>query len=103
MPGDCGPAGLSELLAQGPDVRAKVLVAPHHASDKSFWPDFYRAVNPDVALVSCGFQNRYGHPGKKVRDWFERRYIPLLTTVENGQIRLEFPPDASVRTVGAKL
>ncbi|MDR2574801.1 MAG: ComEC/Rec2 family competence protein [Desulfovibrio sp.] len=102
MPGDCGPAALSGLLAQGRDVRAKILVAPHHGSDKSFWPDFYRAVNPDIALVSCGFQNRYGHPGKKVRDWFERHGIPLLTTAENGQIRLDFPPDASVRAVTAK-
>ncbi|MDR3358270.1 MAG: ComEC/Rec2 family competence protein [Desulfovibrio sp.] len=100
VPGDCGPAALKKLLVSGRDVRAKVLVAPHHGSDKSFWPDFYRAVGPEVVLASCGFQNSHGHPGPKLRNWLARRDIPLLTTAENGQIRLTFPRDGAVRAAG---
>jgi competence protein ComEC len=102
IPGDCGPAALRRLLALGRDVRAKVLVTPHHGSDKSFWPEFYRAVGPEVVLVSCSSRNSYGHPGPKLRDWLARRGIPLLTTAENGQIRLTFPWDGTVRAAGVR-
>jgi competence protein ComEC len=102
IPGDCGPAALSRLLLQGRDVRAKVLVAPHHGSDKSFQQDFYRAVGPELILASCGFQNSYGHPGQKLRDWLARRDIPLLTTAESGQIRLTFLRNGAVRTTGIR-
>ncbi|MDR2055193.1 MAG: ComEC/Rec2 family competence protein [Desulfovibrio sp.] len=102
VPGDCGPAALGRLLALGRDVRAKVLVAPHHGSDKSFLPDFYRAVGPELVLASCGVQNSYGHPGPKLRDWLARHNIPLLTTAESGQIRLTFLRDRAVRATGVR-
>ncbi|MDR1659072.1 MAG: ComEC/Rec2 family competence protein [Desulfovibrio sp.] len=102
IPGDCGPAAFRGLLALGRDVRAKVLVAPHHGSDKSFWPDLYKAVEPELVLASCGFRNSYGHPGPKLRDWLARHNIPLLTTAESGQIRLAFLRDGTVRATGIR-
>jgi competence protein ComEC len=55
-----------------------------------------------LVLASCGFQNSYGHPGQKLRDWLARRDIPLLTTAENGQIRLSFLRNGAVRTMGIR-
>ncbi|MDR1778061.1 MAG: ComEC/Rec2 family competence protein [Desulfovibrio sp.] len=97
IPGDCGPSALRRILTRHRDVSAKVLIAPHHGSDKSFFPDFYRAVAPELVLASCGFQNSYGHPGPNLRAWLKQQGIPLLTTSEHGQIRIELPPHNPLR------
>jgi competence protein ComEC len=97
VPGDCGAEALAKLLASGRDVRARVLVAPHHGSDSSFNSDFYRAVAPEIVAASCGFQNQFGHPGLKLRTWLEQEGIPLFTTARSGRISLAFPPGEPVR------
>ena len=40
-----------------------VLKVAHHGSDHSTTSAFARAVEPDIALISCGLGNRYKHPG----------------------------------------
>ena len=44
-----------------PDI--EVLVAGHHGSDTSNTRELLEAVRPDLALISVGLNNRYGHPG----------------------------------------
>ena len=44
-----------------PDV--EVLVAGHHGSDTSTTPELLAAARPDLALISVGLNNKYGHPG----------------------------------------
>ena len=80
-----------QLLASGRDLRAQVLLAPHHGSDRSFLAAFYKAVQPELVLASCGFQNRYNYPGSRLRAWLARHGIPLLHTGESGQIRVSWP------------
>ena len=91
IPGDAERRTLRHLLDQGIDVRAEVLVLPHHGSDSSYLADFYRAVQPRVAVAACGFENRYGYPGKKVRAWLDKARIPLLFTGQDGQVSLTWP------------
>jgi competence protein ComEC len=43
-----------------PDV--EVLKVAHHGSGDPRLPDLLRLVRPEVALVSVGRGNRYGHP-----------------------------------------
>lgn len=88
--GDAERPALRELLASGQDLRAQLLVAPHHGSSGSFLAAFYRAVQPELVVVSCAMRNRYGYPGKRLRDWLAKEGIPLLTTGQYGQIRLEW-------------
>lgn len=45
-----------------PDI--EVLVAGHHGSSTSATPELLEAVRPDLALISAGENNKYGHP-----DW----------------------------------
>lgn len=44
-----------------PDI--EVLVAGHHGSDTSNTRELLEAVRPDLALISVGLNNKYGHPG----------------------------------------
>ncbi len=91
IPGDAERKSLRHMLDQGLDLRAEVLVLPHHGSDSSYLPDFYEAVQPQVVVAACGFENRYGYPGKKVRAWLDNAAIPLLFTGRDGQVSLIWP------------
>ena len=91
IPGDAERRSLRHMLDQGIDLRAEVLVLPHHGSDSSYLADFYKAVQPRVAVAACGFENRYGYPGKKVRAWLDKAGIPLLFTGRDGQVQMTWP------------
>ncbi len=95
--GDAERRSLRRLLASGRDLRAQVLVAPHHGSDHSFLTAFYKAVQPELVLVSCGLQNRYNYPGKRLRAWLTDNGIPLLHTGQCGQISVVWPTEGPLR------
>lgn len=100
--GDAERPALRRLLASGRDLKAEVLVAPHHGSDRSFLAAFYRAVQPQLVLASCGFQNRYGYPGPRLAAWLAKHGIPLLHTGESGQITVIWPERGSLRISTAR-
>ena len=39
-----------------------MLKVGHHGSKTSSTPELLRAVSPEVAVISCGARNHYGHP-----------------------------------------
>jgi beta-lactamase superfamily II metal-dependent hydrolase len=45
-----------------------VLKIAHHGSKYASSSDFLKRVQPEVAIVSCGAWNRYGHPSQAVLD-----------------------------------
>ena len=97
--GDVRAPALKDLLRLGGDLKAEVLVLPHHGASSSLLPEFYGAVAPELALASAGAFNQYGFPSAKVRQELERRGIPLLNTGEEGQLRVvwDFGGDAPGR------
>lgn len=100
--GDAERPALRRLLASGRDLRAEVVVAPHHGSDRSFLPAFYKAVQPQLVLASCGFQNRYGYPGPRLSAWLAKHGIPLLHTGESGQITASWPEHGGLQISTAR-
>lgn len=59
--GDIEAAGEAWLVRSGADLRADVLVVPHHGSATSSGAPLLAAVAPRVAVISVG-RNAYGHP-----------------------------------------
>lgn len=57
---------IEELIASKYNVNATVLKAGHHGSDTSSSPKFISKVKPDVAILSYGKSNSYGHPNTSV-------------------------------------
>lgn len=66
------------LLALHPaELRAALLVAPHHGSKSSSSQAFVEAAHPQYVIFTAGYRNRFGHPREEVVD----RYLAAGSTV----------------------
>jgi len=86
------------LAAYGPMFDAKehlILKVPHHGSATSSTSSFLDGIKPDIALASVGASNRFGHPDELVVERFAQKGVPLLTTVEQGAMRVRLRPDGA--------
>lgn len=72
----------------GDNLKSNILKLGHHGSDTSSNPEFIQKVNPEVAIVSAGKNNSFGHPHKSVLDLLEKFKIQVLGTNELGTITL---------------
>lgn len=80
-------------------LKADVLIAPHHGSKSSSSPALLKRVEPDLALVSAGYRNRFHHPHPSVKKRYQDWGIELLSTVSSGALRIDFPADGSERVI----
>ncbi|MDD5470212.1 MAG: ComEC/Rec2 family competence protein [Candidatus Peribacteraceae bacterium] len=88
--GDIETAQEADLLASGTDVRSTVLKAPHHGSRTSSSTGFLLAVQPEVALISAGRENQFGHPHFDILERYGHLAIPVRSTAHEGTISLKF-------------
>lgn len=54
------------MVRRLPDWRAQILHAGHHGSRTSTGSSWLAAVRPRIVAISCGRNNRYGHPHASV-------------------------------------
>lgn len=91
LPADIGVAQEARLLAHDADqLRAPVLLAPHHGSGTSSSLAFLQAVRPRLALFQVGYRNRYGHPKQEVFERYGQLGIQRLRNDQAGAITLQF-------------
>lgn len=64
----------------GSALEAEVLKVGHHGSSHSSTLDFLRAATPELAVISVGAKNRYGHPGARVLADLQRVGAGVLRT-----------------------
>lgn len=64
--GDLETEGERQLLARHLPVRSTVLKVPHHGGASEATPEFVRAVRPELAVISVGRDNPFGHPNPAV-------------------------------------
>ncbi len=67
-------------------LESDILKAGHHGSRTSSGELFVRQVDPDIAILSVGKNNRYGHPNKEVVDRFNNLGIEMIRTDEEETI-----------------
>jgi len=60
--GDATEAAQADLLLAPDTLRARIYVPPHHGAATPYGNALVGAVRPEVALISAGVDNRYGHP-----------------------------------------
>ena len=63
-----------------------VLKVGHHGSRTSSSQEFLDAVNPDIALISCGKNNDYGHPHDETMKKLNAMGINIFRTDEMGSV-----------------
>lgn len=87
--GDLEEQGERALIKQY-NLSVNILKAGHHGSKTSTSPAFIEAVNPDVAVVSAGQNNRYGHPHASVVDTLQQNGVTLYRTDQNGAVTYQY-------------
>ena len=67
-----------------------ILKVAHHGSDYSTTKTFLQQITPQLAVISCSENNRYGHPGKQLLKRLEEAKIPsVLITKDCGAIIIQ--------------
>jgi len=59
---------------------------PHHGADTSLTLPFLQAVNPQLAIISVGADNRFGHPHGVTLEKLQA--IPTYRTDQQGSIEV---------------
>ena len=88
LAGDAESQTEHRLLTKELDLQAKVLKIAHHGSKYASSGDFLNRVKPEIAIVSCGAWNRYGHPNQAVLDRLRATNVKLYRTDLQGEITL---------------
>ena len=78
------------LRARRDLLRADVLVVPHHGSRTSSTFAFVRAVAPGLAVIGCGYRNRFGHPRPDIVARYTAVGARVVRTDLEGAIALTF-------------
>ncbi len=90
LTGDIEAARESILLeSHGSSLRSDILLVPHQGSKTSSTDAFLAAVRPQVAVVSAGYRNSYGHPDAAVMNRYRRTGVPVYNTADTGAITIE--------------
>lgn len=84
--GDAGAAVESRLVNEGRVGPSDVLKVGHHGSASGSGAEFVRALNPKVAVISCGRNNRFGHPAAQVLSELEHTGAAVRRTDVQGAV-----------------
>jgi competence protein ComEC len=91
LTGDIEAKTEAALLRTRPALlRADLLLVPHHGSRTSSTIAFVRAVAPVIAVVGCGYRNRFGHPRPDIVARYTNNGIRVVRTDLEGAITLTF-------------
>lgn len=74
------------LVLDGVSIKSNILKAGHHGSRTSSAPEFVAAVDPDIAVISSGKGNSYGHPHKETLETLRTQGVETLNTATEGTI-----------------
>jgi competence protein ComEC len=70
----------------GARLDADILKVGHHGSKTSTAPEFVKGVSPEVAVISAGKDNRYGHPHQETLATLAHFGVHAVSTAEEGTI-----------------
>lgn len=86
LTGDIEKSVERKLVSFGIDLQADVLKIAHHGSKTSTAEEFLIAVNPIIAVIQAGKDNKYGHPHQEVLE----RMANVLTLISGmvGDIKI---------------
>lgn len=80
------PAAVERRLGISGLPQCALLKVGHHGSSDATSPDLLSVLRPQVAVISCGAGNDYGHPHRETLDTLSRYEAQVVRTDESGHI-----------------
>ena len=96
LTGDAGTPVERDLVVAGAPLSARLLKVGHHGSRTATSPEFLRAVSPRAALLSCGRENRFGHPAPETLRTLAEGRVPVFRTDVLSDVRVTLEPDRTL-------
>jgi competence protein ComEC len=87
LTGDLEVAGQQALLRSGLDLAVDVLKVPHHGSARQ-WLDFLAASRAQIAIISVGANNSFGHPAATTLARLAALGMTVARTDQHGAIAI---------------
>lgn len=94
--GDIDSYGQRKALLLNGRLASAILKVPHHGAS-GLDREFLEAISPRVAVISCGLNNRYGHPSSSTLSILELCGCTILRTDSMGAVAVD------LRTLEAKV
>jgi competence protein ComEC len=90
LPGDAEKQAEYAMLSgtEAGKLHADVLKVGHHGSKNSTMPEFLESVGPQIAIISAGEQNPYGHPSPELLERLRGSGARILRTDEKGAVQV---------------
>lgn len=88
LTGDIEKNTEKQLLNEYPELKADVLQVPHHGSITSSSSLFLKQLQPQIAVFSFGYRNRFHHPSERVVSRYNKMKVKLYNT-SNGTIDIK--------------
>jgi competence protein ComEC len=89
---DIDRVGAMRMARLGDDVRSTILKVPHHGSADPALRSFIEAVDPDLAVISVGSDNQFGHPSEEMLGELARVGAKLMRTDRDGAVTIRVSP-----------
>lgn len=86
MTGDMGSSAEKKLIEEGKLKKVDVLKVAHHGSKYSSCSELLDILRPDIAVISCGRSNTYGHPHTETCSRLSRVCGYMAVTYETGAV-----------------
>jgi len=83
-------ANYQKYQCLGFDLRADILIAPHHGSKSSSSSMFIRTVQPDQVIFSSAYRSRFGHPHADIVKRYQDNEALYWNTASSGALSYEF-------------
>ena len=87
--GDIGRETEADIAGLFVPAPLRVLKVPHHGSNTSSSDGFIHALAPDVAVVSVGRSNNFGHPSRVVLERYRQAGAAIFRTDQDGAVTLD--------------
>jgi competence protein ComEC len=84
--GDIKEEAEEDIIHLGKWLRSDVVKVPHHGGRTSAYKPFYDVVSPEIAVISVGRDNSFGHPHQDTLDMLEGAKI--YRTDMNGAVKI---------------
>lgn len=84
--GDCEKSNEIDIINSFDLEDIDFLKVAHHGSSSSSSPEFIKEISPDVAVISCGYKNQYGHPHQSTIDSLSSNNVTTYRTDINGDM-----------------